>query len=213
MSDSSSPSGPSNSATWTCVAALGTPAGREADGGLERGRRPAAITGTPAISSPRRRAGAARRTRGRAARPASGSARRSAPSNRPLGEHRRRLGVGPQPLERRPVARARPRRGARSTCRTAARASRRPAGRPRCRPCRRRGGARRPGRRARSRRRRAASATTSRPWRRSATCIVSKSASWGGLVQVASAARSSGATRARRCARNWRTLDAHQEGR
>src|SRR5207342_3320549 len=54
-------------------------------------------------------------------------------------------------------------------------------------------------------------ATTPRPCRRSAMCIESKRASWGGAVQVASAECSSGVTRARRCIRNWRTLPAHQE--
>src|SRR6476646_1692287 len=54
-------------------------------------------------------------------------------------------------------------------------------------------------------------ATTSSPWRRSATCIVSKRSSCAGAIQAASAARSSGVTLARRCARNWRVLEAHQE--
>src|SRR3954453_1811205 len=54
-------------------------------------------------------------------------------------------------------------------------------------------------------------ATTSRPWRRSAICIESKRASCSVEVQSSSAARSAGPTRARRCARNWRVLDAHQE--
>ena len=92
-----------------------------------------------------------------------------------------------------------------------ARASRRPAARRRSRPCRRRGAARRAGASGSVTPSARSEATTSRPWRRSATCIESKSASCAGSIQVASAARSSGATRARRCARNWRTLDAHQE--
>src|SRR5260221_7471557 len=54
-------------------------------------------------------------------------------------------------------------------------------------------------------------ATTSSPCRRSATCIVSNSASCGGPSQVASSSRSPDTTRARTCARNWRTLPAHQE--
>src|SRR5258705_2280454 len=54
-------------------------------------------------------------------------------------------------------------------------------------------------------------ATTWSPWRRSATCIVSNSASCDGLSQVASPARSPATTRARTCAPNWRTLEAHQE--
>src|SRR6478609_8072726 len=54
-------------------------------------------------------------------------------------------------------------------------------------------------------------ATTSSPWRRSATCIESNSASCAGEIQAARSARSAGDTLARRCDRNWRTLPAHQE--
>src|SRR5689334_25308214 len=41
--------------------------------------------------------------------------------------------------------------------------------------------------------------------------MASKSASCCGISQSTSPARSSGATRARMCERNWRTLAAHQE--
>src|SRR5262245_34036969 len=54
-------------------------------------------------------------------------------------------------------------------------------------------------------------ATTSSPCRRSAVCMASNRASCSGVSQVASSARSPGATRARTCDRNWRTLLAHQE--
>ena len=58
---------------------------------------------------------------------------------------------------------------------------------------------------------RRSAATTSSPWRRSATCIASNSASSGRRSQAASAARSAGLTRATRCSRNWRALRAHQD--
>ena len=75
-------------------------------------------------------------------------------------------------------------------------ATTRPAGRRPCRPWRSRGGAR-PASTSRSvtpERRRAA--TTSRPWRRSATCMSSNRASSAGRSHAASDARSSGRTRA-----------------
>src|SRR5688572_24187402 len=52
---------------------------------------------------------------------------------------------------------------------------------------------------------------TSSPWRRSTTCIRSKSARCAGVVHGTSAARSSGLTRARTCARNCRVLEPHQD--
>src|SRR5215210_9463212 len=54
-------------------------------------------------------------------------------------------------------------------------------------------------------------ATTSSPWRRSATCIVSNSASSAGVSHAGSARRSASVTRARRWPPNWRTLAPHQE--
>ena len=86
------------------------------------------------------------------------------------------------------VAQARGRRGhpgrtrprARSTRRRPGRGRRRPAARPRSGPCRHRGAARPAGRRGPSRRSARRVATTSRPWRRSATCIESNSASCAG---------------------------------
>ena len=190
------------------------------------GRRPSpnttdgvAPTGMPAsrrsISSPRPRAAAAR--------PHSGSTRRVLVADqldgpwraarRRSASTRRRLGVVREPLERRAPARAgrRPTRQTHGAVRLAERVR---DARPR-----------RPvsplpaswsspasedvavGRRPAPR----SVATTSRPCRRSATCIESNSASCGGLSQVASAARSSGATRARTCDRNWRTLLPHQD--
>ncbi len=196
----------------------------EADGRCDRdGRAPSspsssavAMTGMPGpapgrISWPRRRAGATRRTRRRAARPGCGSAPRSVASSRPPPPARQ--------TSRRGCAASRVRGGTRGA-RSRRAGSRRRSGSPRLyatrgqtpvsplpascsNPATSRSGSVTPSARS--------EATTSRPWRRSATCIVSKSSSCAGAIQVASAARSSGVTLARRCARNWRALDAHQE--
>ena len=170
------------------------------------------MTGTPVISWPRRRAAAAPRTRGRAARPGSGSARRSA-SVQPADAASRAdaSAMGPQALEGRaepgqhardapdprPVRLAERPRHARPDAGLALAGIVQEPGQQGVRL----GHARPP---AATRRHRGHAADRPRASNRRAP-------SCGGVVQVASAARSSGDTRARRCVRNWRTLDAHQE--
>ena len=70
----------------------------------------------------------------------------------------------------------------------------------------RRGAARRAGRRARCTRSARREATTSRPCRRSATCIDRTARAARGRSRPPAPSAPPGATRARTCARNWRTL-------
>ena len=139
---------------------------------------PGAITGTPTRRTHQFASSASLRsspTRGPAARPGSGSARRSVASSRRPPPDGRRLGVLAQPRERAPETRADAGQAARSTFRIPGPANTRRAATGPCGPCRRRGGVRRAAARSFTPSARSV-ATTSRPWRRSATCIASNSA-------------------------------------
>ena len=168
-----------------------------------RGRPDVESTGDAVVIRwPRRRAAAARRPPGRAARPGSGSARRCGRCSPPPPRcapttsawSRSRSRATPMPGST-PADAPDPRAVAPGRARTRCAAGRR------CRPCRRRAGARRPGPPDRSTPAARSAATTSSPWRRSATCIASKSGQLGGgqpgrerrSLRVASRGRGGGA--------------------
>ena len=205
MSESSSPSGPSNAGDVTWVAASGRAPARP-DAGRESGRRRRARalpSSARLVGEPQQLA----RDSGRAARPGGGSARRSAASSPRPRPARQTSPRGSRSRRARAPARHDCRRAARPSARSAGRGRTRSAAGRRCRPCRQSwrspatstSGSVTPSARS--------VATTSSPWRRSATCIESNSASCGrrqpGREPVSLARRHA---RRRTCARNWRSL-------
>ena len=205
ISASSSASGPSKAGSVTSVAASGRrPSPNATDG---RSRR-AVI-----VSRPRPRRGTARRTPGRAGRPGGGRGPRHAAAARPPASasadasawSRSRSSAAPpagDDAARAPGPTARTASPSDHAIRGPAPVS--PLAQSWSRPAASTSRSRTPARRR--------YATTSRPWRRSATCWASNRASSAGVVQAASIRRSSGLTLAVRCVRSWRALaQAHQD--
>ena len=205
------PSGPSHVGQADLGGVLGPAAGRERDLRADgRRRRRDRVERHQLASSAARRAPSAGASAGSTLPRIRAAARGVHPAAR--GQLRRALRVVPQACHRVGAAGQAPGQPHAPTPPAARRATRRRDARGGWSgPCPRRGRAPRGAGRRPSTPAAPSAATTSRPWRRSATGMPSKRASWAGVSHSASAARSTGVTRAATCRPSWRALEAHQD--